>query len=487
MELKDLIERIDLLEGKNDSEENVKNHITVWMLKQLGYDDRTFDYEHALCRTTKNDKHADIFIPIDNGGAMFVETKKYTKTLNKDDIFQLLTYISLHNEIAWGILTNGRQIYLLNNSIHIYGNDPKNYMNKVVLNVEYNQLTGQFKNGDYIKYFSKENVYDTHVTYYFKAVAQFLATHSLSKDSEEKYRNTLWQFFDYYISKGNKYTIYGAREYAPLEEIKDRDFIEFLKNFKSTTRKASGKVPLAKCSHISTMYEVMEKNGFISINTMKDVRNRAKVEVEYDESNRKDDPKKILTTKNIEIIMSKLKSKPYKVVIFTLAAYYGFSRDNITKFLAEPWSSVNFDKHIFMLDAKKYPLVSVLENNLMLMRENYKRRGIKKPSSIYVFKKNGVYTSVGTDTINAVFDEIKKYNEQGVNWRLFNPQNTRSAAIYNMLCSGCSIEEIAYITDSTLVQLEKYLPYDIVDKNGEKEWKSKNGGRDKHPFKKIFD
>ena len=43
------------------------------------------------------------------------------------------------------------QIYLLNNSIHIYGNDPKNYMNKVVLNVEYNQSTGQFKNGDYIK------------------------------------------------------------------------------------------------------------------------------------------------------------------------------------------------------------------------------------------------------------------------------------------------------------------------------------------------
>lgn len=56
-----------------------------------------------------------------------------------------------------------------------------------------------------------------------------------------------------------------------------------------------------------------------------------------------------------------------------------------------------------------------------------------------------------------------------------------------MLCAGCSIEEIAYITDSTLVQLEKYLPDDIVDKNGEKGWKSKNGGRDKHPFKKIFD
>lgn len=485
MKLEELVDRIDLLEGKNDSEENVKNHVTVWMLQQLGYDDRTFDYEHTLCRTTKNDRHADIFIPIDNGGAMFVETKKYTKTLEKDDILQLSTYISLHHEIAWGILTNGRQIFLLNNSIDIYGNDHKNYMNKVVLNVEYNQATGQFKNGDYIKYFSKENIYGIHVTNYYKAVAQFLAKHSLSMASEEKYQNTLWQFFDYYISKGNKYIIYGAREYAPLEEIKDRDFIEFLKNFKSTTRKASGKVPLAKCSHIFTMYDVMEKNGFISNNTMKDVRSRAKVE--YDESNQEDDPKKILTFENIEIIMDKLKNKPYKIVIFTLAAYYGFSRDNITKFLAEPWSSVNFDRHIFELDTKKYPLIKVMENNLKLMKENYRRRGIKRPSSIYVFKKNGVYTSVGTDTINAVFDEIKKYKEKGVNWKLFNPQNTRSAAIYNMLCAGCSIEEIAYITDSNLVQLEKYLPDDIVDKNGEREWKNKNGGKDKHPFREIFD
>lgn len=485
--LERLIERVSLLEGKSDLEQNLKHFVTVWMLKELGYEELLFDFEHPLCRDSKNNKHADIFIPVEPGKAMFVETKKYSKDLNEEDIIQLAEYITLSHEIAWGILTNGRQIFLLNNSIDIYGKEQKNVLDKLVLRVEYNPSTGQFKNGDYIKYFSKENIYDTHVTNYFKAVAQFLAKHSLSKASEEKYQNTLWQFFDYYISKGNKYTIYGAREYAPLEEIKDRDFIEFLKNFKSTTRKASGKVPLAKCSHIFTMYDVMEKNGFISINTMKDVRKRAKVEVEYDESNQEDDSKKILTTKNIEIIMNKLKNKPYKIVIFILAAYYGFSRDNIAKFLAEPWSAVDFDKHIFILGTKKYPLVGVMENNLIHMRENYKKRGIKKPSSIYVFKKNGVYTSVGTDTINAVFDEIKKYKEEGVNWRLFNPQNTRSAAIYNMLCAGCSIEEIAYITDSALIQLVKYLPDDIVEKNGEKEWKSKNGGRDKHPFKEIFD
>ena len=112
---------------------------------------------------------------------------------------------------------------------------------------------------------------------------------------------------------------------------------------------------------------------------------------------------------------------------------------------------------------------------------------MRKPSAIYLFKKNGIYATVGTDTINAVFEEIKKYSEPNINWQLFNPQNTRASAIYNMLCEGCSIEEIAYITDSSIVQLVKYLPDEIVDKNGEKKWKIKGGGKERHPFNMLFE
>ena len=56
-----------------------------------------------------------------------------------------------------------------------------------------------------------------------------------------------------------------------------------------------------------------------------------------------------------------------------------------------------------------------------------------------------------------------------------------------MLCEGCSIEEIAYITDSSIVQLVKYLPDEIVDKNGEKKWKIKGGGKERHPFNMLFE
>ena len=297
--LEQLIERISLLDDKSDSEENLKFHVTVWLLKELGYEERMFNFEHPICRDSKKNKHADIFIPVKPGKAMFVETKKYSKDLDEEDIIQLAEYMTSSHEIAWGILTNGRQIFLLNNSIDIYGKEQKNVLDKLVLYVEYNPKNGRNTNGDYLKYFSMESIYETGVTNYFKAVSQFFAKHNLAKSSQEKYQNTLWRFFDYYISKGNKYTIYGAREYAPLEEIRDKDFIDFLKSFQSSTRKATGGQPKTKGSHIAKMYEVMESNGYITNNTMKNLRKR--IEVEFINQPLTDDPKKILSEESIRI------------------------------------------------------------------------------------------------------------------------------------------------------------------------------------------
>lgn len=484
--LKQLIDRIALLDNKTDSEENLKIVVTRWMLIEMGYDELLFDYEHPLCRRDSRNKHADIFIPVEPGKALFVETKKYSKDLDEEDVIQLAEYLNMSpHEIAWGILTNGRQLFLLNNSIDIYGNGQKNFLDKLVMRVEYNPVFGQFKNGDYINYFSMESIYKTGRTNYFKAISQFFAKHNLSTDSKERYQNTLWQFFDYYVKKGNNYVVYGGREYGPLEEIKDKDFIDFLKSFKSTTRKASGKPPLTKCSHIVKMYEVMENIGCITNNTMKNLRNR--VIAEYEKKDIIDNPLEILDEVSINIVLDRLKNKPYKMIIFTLASYYGLSRDKIALFMSQPWECINFDKDIFTIKQKPYPLVKILKENLIQLKEDYKKKGLKKPSAIYLFKKNGVYSTVGTDSINAVFDEIKKYNDDGVNWKLFNPQNARASAIYRMLCSGCSIEEIAYISDSPVQQLIKYLPDDIVDYNGARKWRTKIGGKEKHPFKDSFD
>ena len=89
-----------------------------------------FDYEFKLSIRGK-DRHADIYILVNNS-AIFVETKKYSKDLDEDDVRQLIEYLSMHS-VLWGLLTNGRQYYLINNSINIHdGNGTKNILNKVV-------------------------------------------------------------------------------------------------------------------------------------------------------------------------------------------------------------------------------------------------------------------------------------------------------------------------------------------------------------------
>lgn len=486
MDFRELVRKLEVVHGLADSEENLKSHVTTWMLKELGYDEDKFDYEHPLCRVENKNKHTDIFIPIENELGMFVETKRYSKDLNYDDMRQLIEYMDLKSQITWGILTNGRQIILISNGINVDLDFKKDYLKRVVFNIEMNPATKQFKNAKYIKYFTMESIFVTHVTNYYKAIAQFLAKHSISKESENKYKNTLWRFFDYYISNvNNEYKVFDGRPYAPLEEITDKNFVDFLKQIEPITRKASDKAPLAKCSHICTMYDVLEKNMYIANNTMKNVRNRVKAEYEKNELEKQ--LKNILTPESIKIIMSRLGNKSYKIIIFTLVTYYGFSRENVLKFLSASWSIIDFKAHIFELDGVKYPLVRIMEENLKNMKKNYIEREIKNPTAIYVYKKGERYLPVSSNSISAVFEEIKKYTEEDINWTMFNPQNLRGEVIYKMLCAGCTIEEISYITDTSLSQLVRYLPDDIIKKNGEKEWKCKNSGRFKHPFREFFD
>ena len=116
------------------------------------------------------------------------------------------------------------------------------------------------------------------------------------------------------------------------------------------------------------------------------------------------------------------------------------------------------------------------------------KKGIKKPKAIHVVKRNGKYVTVKSDAINFFFDEIKQMNEENSEWKLFNPQNARSSLIYNMFMAGCTLEEIAYLTDSPIAQVIKYIPDNLINKKGEKSWnRGKNPGRNNHPFKEIFD
>lgn len=79
--------RLQKLKGKTDSEENLKVHITMWLLEKLGYDRDDMDFEHSLCRKDKV-RHADIYVQLNGNNGLFVETKKYGKDLEWGDIKQ---------------------------------------------------------------------------------------------------------------------------------------------------------------------------------------------------------------------------------------------------------------------------------------------------------------------------------------------------------------------------------------------------------------
>ena len=305
--IKNLKERLKMIQGKTESEENLKIHVTTWLLDELGYDMNDFDYEYKLCRRGK-DRHADIYIPVKNS-AIFVETKKYSKDLDEDDVRQLIEYLSMHS-VLWGILTNGRQYYLINNSINIHdGNGTKDIINKVVLYVEIGVGNNRAKNEKYLKYFSKVCIFERKVTNYYRDVAQFFAWQTFKNEgSKSGYVNTLYNFFDYYAKAEHRY-ITGVRDDAlALEEITERDAIAFLKAERPYGRPLEGGVPKTKCSHIKTMFEVLYKSKYIRENRMSNLLERAKIEF-ADGSSRQRDIDKILTVENISIIMNWLEEK----------------------------------------------------------------------------------------------------------------------------------------------------------------------------------
>jgi len=487
--MQDMIEELKLrlqkLKGKTDSEENLKVHITMWLLEKLGYDRDDMDFEHSLCRKDKV-RYADIYVQLNGNNGLFVETKKYGKDLEWDDIKQLEEYMNMH-QIIWGILTNGRQYYLINSSTILNGSK-NDVLGRVVLYVEIGIGKGKGKNEKYLKYYSEKNIFEDKGTYFYRDIAQFFAFHQLKDSSKEKYENTLYNFFDYYVQGGHKYTIYNWDRHLALEEVTVNDVIDFLKAERPFGRPYSGNVPKAKCAHTITMFQVLEEMGYIGSHRVKNLLERA-----YEEFEVKDGEENfcnLLTKNNINTILNKLKetNKPNKIMIFTLCSYYGFDRNTIVEFFALPWECVDFLNHKFMLHGRNYHMVSLLENALHDMKEKYKSRGIKA-KAIYVSKKGSRYLPVNKDSVNAVFDEdIKKINEGDESWKLFNPQNTRALLISAMFDSGCSLEEISYLTGASVSQILRYVTNEQIIKAGEKRWKNgSKKGKDNHPFKDIFD
>lgn len=488
--IKDIKKRLKNLNNQTDSEENLKINFTRWLLGELGYNVDDFDYEYRLCRRGK-ERHADIYVPVKDS-ALFIETKRYSKDLDEEDVLQLVEYLNM-NSLLWGILTNGRQYYLINNAINIH-NGPtlnKTNMSKVVLHIDIGIGDQRPRNEKYLKYFSKENIFDNMTTNFYRDIAQFLALRSFkNEESKNKYVNALYNFFDFHSRKKHKYNISNRDATLALEEITENDVIDFLSEERPNGRPSKGGVPETQCFYIKSMFDILQDAKYIRDNKMKNLIERARKEFSTEDS-KLIDLESVLTNDNISIILKWIDAKktPIQLIIFILAAYYGFDRSAIVEFCKSPWEIIDFKKHSFEFKGKRYLMVTKLEVALLKMKQLYKEKKIKL-NYICILTHGGKYRPANVNTINSFFKEgVHQFKEGNVNWNEFNLQNIRASLIINLFKAGCSLEEISYLTGVPISSIMRpdVISDEMIKKSGEKSWKSGiKSGQIKHPFNSLF-
>lgn len=453
-------------ESERKSEDDLSNQVILWLLEDcLGYERSSMHWEKRMPSKNRN-RFADIVIDIREGEKLIVETKKYDpkRDLDDDDLQQLIDYLS-REKSSWGILTNGREILLIN----IAASAGIDVAEKVVLRINIAVGKQRGKNEKYIKYLSKEKIFDSRVTNYYRDIAYFFSLHRLSKSSRERYENTLYNFFDDYAENNKIYIEYAGGRHQSLEEVSEKDVIEFLKRDRPFGRPYSGQIPKAKCAHIGAMFKDLCESGYIKENRMSRLLERATIVFESGE-NSSDIAEKVLSLQEMKVILSGLEeqNKPSKIMIFILCAYYGFDRALIVKFFSIPWTSVDYEHCCFELEGKKYPMVEKLAKCLREKQREYKEKGVK-PTAINVIRKGEKYLPAKKDTVNAVFDEdIKAMDKENERINTLTPQKMRAIVIYNMCKCGCTLDEVPYLTNATVAQILRYVPEDIIQKNGMK-------------------
>lgn len=474
----------DFKKTKTDSEENLKYHITTWVLSRLGYDAESFDFEHPLCRRKGNDRRADIYVPIneDSGQALFVETKKLSKKIDNSDLQQLLGY--MHDKhLIWGILTNGHEYYLLNDMIVSTKSvgDIRAVFDKVVLYVDIDKP----KNIKYFKYFQQNNIFENCSTRFYRDIAQFFAYQDYPDNSRVAYENTLYGFFDYYICNGNYYDKVTEYIRRPLEEVRQSDFINYLMEERPAGRPSEGALPLSKASHISTMYKVLNDNSYISRNDFENLRNYIR---NCFENEKKEKDYNVLSEENIKICLDAFlnargKKKWNKIAIFTMCSYYGFNLRTIKDFFALSWDAIDLVNGKFIFKEKQYVMPPILITALSKIYYEYKDKKIKT-KTLYVSKYGS--TKLSSDTIHDVFKECYQIlKENDCNVEEFTTTIINPAVYSKLFYAGYSLEEIATYCNTSVNTLLQYISDEEIERMGKRKLK-KNVGKITHPLEQSF-
>lgn len=472
----------ELIDKNWISEENVKNHITKFFLEEMGYNLSECNFECNIV-----DKFLDLSIKVKKDEMFVVETKSANHKIIDKDITQLVNYLTSAN-ISWGMLTNGQRYILVNNSIKSNRpqGTPEALLDKKVFDFDFaNKNLNSEKY--YLKYFSKENIFDNMTTNFYRDIAQFKSYKTFSnKKSWDMYKSTLYRFFDFYSEKKGRYYSAKANSCTELTQITIPDFFEFLDSKlkkDSTLKEFKSKESIKNnYSHISSMLKTLQDEEYISYHNFnvskKDILNV------YEETEK---IKNInyLTEENIEIILEYIYNtkNPYRnLAIFTLCAYYGLERSEVHNL---KWENINLDKDFIVCNNRQLNNICPLLKKSLLKLQQEKKENKIKSEYIFMVYYSGKYSHCKQEVINAVFSCLSDIDTTNEMWKMFSPNYVRKYLVLSLFKSGYSIEQIIYLIDIETKNIENYIPRTTILSQGEKKTKKKIINV-KHPFEDVF-
>lgn len=456
---------------KRNNEENIKIKVIRPTLEALGYDESSFDYEHPLYHRKGI---ADIAIEIKKDIYLYVEAKEGSTSLDLDAIIQLSNYLHTKN-IEWGIISNGYELILINDKIESLVKDETSHKDKVIFHININS---NFET-QYIKYFSKEDIFDTKVTNYFKHIAQYKSyRYSNNETSWRCYKGTLFNFFDYYAKKENKY-----RELKELRIDDFQDFLEHDKNMKSSTGKTVSSVSTFqnKSSHICSMLNELKKHGKLLNHNFECSRDKIINSVNYANTLKETI---YLNSKNVSIILNFLENNKRNQLrdstIFLFCLYIGLGRSELHDLT---FDLIDFDNNTIKIKNRIIPLPNKIIANLKGLKCLYSKLGFKAKSLFYCYRQ-GKYKPLSENLLNDVFSKIIDIDTNTAYWSYFSPQYIRNCLIPQLFKSGYAIEEISYLTGMELPYISKLIPYNALCKNVNLD---NEHLKRKHPYSKFLD
>lgn len=337
------------------NEENIKFHLVVPILQLLGYKSEWFVFED---RVVDKRSRIDISIKVPRDTPIYIEIKRGDKQLSEKDVEQIIIYLSKIG-FEWGILTNGQEFILLNNSLK------GTYLDKEVFKFDL-LIPGTEK---VLVYFTYEYLSKSKVTRYFLYLKQFDIYRRISEkkinSSLLNYHSSIRSFFDYLASKN---------QFIKLEDLRIQDVKDFIRSDIERKKSEQKRFAVSKSSIINKfrfikgMYNTLIKHGVIQLNPLEYIREEIILEgMEYLESTNDFVP---ISDEEIEAILREIEVKnsfgdkaDRNKLIVLLTLYAGLTREEIRSINI---SDINFNKRTLTVNQKVIPL----PDNLIIRIKN---------------------------------------------------------------------------------------------------------------------